>query len=45
MDSKYNIVQQKKLEKIFAKLFDLSKDKAGQNPSLTEKGKQLCSEA
>ena len=45
MDTKLSDVQKKQLEKIFTKIFDLSQDKAGQNPPLTDDGKQLCSEA
>jgi len=45
MDSKFNDLQKKQLEKIFAKLFDLTSSKDNTNPSLTEEGRQLCSEA
>ena len=45
MDSKFNDLQKKQLEKIFAKLFDLTSSKDNANPSLTEEGRQLCSEA
>jgi hypothetical protein len=44
MDSKFNDLQKKQLEKIFAKLFDLS-SKDVSNPPLTEEGRQLCMEA
>ena len=36
---KISDVQKKQLEKVFTKIFDLSQDKAGVSPPLTDEGK------
>jgi|TARA_B110001469_G_C9414822_1_gene212012 hypothetical protein len=45
MDSKFNDLQKKQLEKIYAKIFDTSGSKENTNPPLTDEGRQLCLEA
>ena len=40
---KFSDVQKKQLEKVYAKIFDLSS--GAQQPTLTEEGRNLCHEA